>query len=78
MIIYILTTTDVLSAGVALGHAGEWDALRDYLKSSYKASRLGQVSNHKALRIRLCTMKWCVSNINILMHHLFCSYYSPW
>jgi hypothetical protein len=34
---------DILAAGVALGHAGEWEALRGYLKSSYKASQLGQV-----------------------------------
>lgn len=43
--LYCTFPTDVLSAGVALGHAGEWDALRDYLKSSYKASQLGQVSH---------------------------------
>ena len=34
---------DVLAAGEALGHAGEWEGLRDYLKSSYRASELGQV-----------------------------------
>jgi hypothetical protein len=38
-----LRCTDILAAGVALGHAGEWEALRGYLKSSYKASQLGQV-----------------------------------
>ena len=41
---YLFGPSDVLSAGVALGHAGEWEAMRDYLKSSYKASQLGQVS----------------------------------
>ena len=35
--------TDVLAAGVALGYAGEWEGLREYLKSSYRASELGQV-----------------------------------
>jgi len=35
--------TDVLAAGVALGHAGEWEGMREYLKSSYRASELGQV-----------------------------------
>jgi hypothetical protein len=41
----LLNPPDVLSAGAVLGHSGEWDALRDYLKSSYKASQLGQVSH---------------------------------
>jgi hypothetical protein len=40
---FALFLPDVLAAGVALGHAGEWEALRNYLKSSYKSSQLGQV-----------------------------------
>jgi hypothetical protein len=40
---FFFKIVDVLAAGVALGHAGEWEALCDYLKSSYNASRLGQV-----------------------------------
>jgi hypothetical protein len=34
---------DVLAAGTALGHAGEWESLRNYLQSSYRSFELGQV-----------------------------------
>ena len=34
--------TDVLAAGVALGHAGEGESFVTYFKSSYNRSRLGQ------------------------------------
>jgi hypothetical protein len=33
---------DVLAAGTALGHAGEWESAMEYLKISYSASQLGQ------------------------------------
>ena len=32
---------DVLAAGTALGHAGEWESAMEYLKISYTASQLG-------------------------------------
>jgi len=34
--------SDVLSAGLALGHAGEGEAFANYLANSYNSSRLGQ------------------------------------
>ena len=42
LLLLLLLTIDVLAAGEALGHAGEWEGLREYLQSSYRASELGQ------------------------------------
>jgi hypothetical protein len=39
---------DILAAGTALGRAGEWEAFVKYLKTSYNASQLGQVSVNEA------------------------------
>ena len=36
---------DVLSAGIALGHAGEGESFANYLKNSYNSSRLGEPLN---------------------------------
>ena len=36
---------DVLAAGTALGQVGEWEGAIDYLRNSYTASQLGQVSH---------------------------------
>jgi hypothetical protein len=39
----LLSFIVVLAAGTALGRAGEYEALLEYLKNSYNSSNLGQV-----------------------------------
>lgn len=46
-----MCSLDVLAAGKAIGLVGEWKGAVDYLKTSYNANRLGQVSPTSFLSI---------------------------
>lgn len=57
---------DVLAAGTALGHAGEWKSALEYLETSFAASQLGQVSDGAVVAIYISFASWGMCILNCL------------